>query len=72
MTGETERFLRKALTWLVPLTDITGDPDPPVTVVSLEEPATVRAGDFYLAKGISGETLPYRKEKIDDAMMPAD
>src|SRR5215204_4828444 len=53
-------------------TDITGDPEREVTVVSLEGPETVRAGDFYLAKGIKGEIWPYPKQKIDDVMVPAE
>jgi hypothetical protein len=64
--------VKKAITLLVPLTEITKDPDQKVTVVSLEGPETVRAGDFYLAKGIRGEIWPYPKDKIDDVMMPAD
>jgi hypothetical protein len=64
--------VKKAITLLVPLTDITGDPNRKVTVVSLEGPETVRAGDFYLAKGIKGEVWPYPKEKIKDVMLPAD
>lgn len=64
---------KNALTLLVPLTDLTdGDPDQRVTVVSLEGPETVRAGDFYLAKGIKGEVWPYPKEKIEEVMTPAD
>jgi len=63
---------KNAVTLLVPLTDITdGNPDREVTVISLEGPQTVRAGDFYLAKGIKGEVWPYPKEKIDDVMTPA-
>jgi len=64
--------VKKAITLLVPLTDITSDPEQKVTVVSLEGPETVRAGDFYLAKGIRGEIWPYPKDKINDVMMPAD
>ena len=64
--------VKKAITLLVPLTDITGDPDKEVTVVSLEGPISVRAGDFYLAKGIKGEIWPYPKEKIKDVMVPAE
>jgi hypothetical protein len=64
--------VKKAITLLVPLTEITHDPEREVTVVSLEGPETVRAGDFYLAKGIKGEIWPYPKEKINDVMMPAD
>lgn len=64
---------KNAITLLVPLTDITrGNPDREVTIISLEGPQTVRAGDFYLAKGIKGEVWPYPKEKIDDVMTPAD
>jgi len=63
---------KKAITLLVPLTDITGDPDREVTVETLEGNETVRAGDFYLAKGIRGEIWPYPKDKVDEVMMPAD
>ncbi len=64
--------VKKAITLLVPLTDVTGDPDQQVTVVTLEGDETVRAGDFYLAKGIKGEIWPYPKEKIKDVMTPVD
>jgi hypothetical protein len=64
--------VKKAITLLVPLTDITGDPNREVTVVTLEGPETVKAGDFYLAKGIKGEVWPYPKEKIGDVMMPVE
>jgi len=64
--------VKSAVTLLAPLIDIThGDEDQMVTVVSLEGPLTVRAGDFYLAKGIKGEVWPYPKDKVDDVMMPA-
>jgi len=64
---------KNAITLLVPLTDITdGDPNQDVMVVSLEGPQTVRAGDFFLAKGIKGEVWPYPKEKVDDVMTPAE
>ena len=64
--------VKKALTMLVPLTDITGDPEREVTIISLEGPETVKAGDFYLAKGIKGEVWPYPKDKVADVMLPAD
>ena len=65
--------IKKAVTLLVPLTDLTqGDPDAMVTVVSLEGAETVRAGDFCLAKGVKGEVWTYPKEKIEHVMMPAD
>lgn len=64
--------VKKAVTMLVPLTDIThGDPDAMVTVVSLEGTETVRAGDFHLAKGVKGEVWAYPKDKIEHVMMPA-
>ena len=64
--------VKKAVTLLVPLTDVTGDPDQIVTVVSLEGPETVRAGDFHLAKGVRGEIWAYPKKKIPDVLMPAE
>lgn len=64
--------VKKAVTLLVPLTDITQDPERQVTVVTLEGAETVRAGDFYLAKGIKGEVWPYPAEKIDDVMTPVE
>jgi len=64
--------IKKAITLLVPLTDLTGDPERDVTVMTLEGEETVKAGNFYLAKGIKGELWPYPKEKIDDVMVPAE
>lgn len=64
--------VKKAVTLLVPLTDITGDGEQKVTVVTLEGDETVKAGDFYLAKGVKGEIWPYPKEKIKDVLMPVD
>lgn len=64
--------VKKAITLLVPLTDITGDPNREVTVATLEGDETVRAGDFYLARGIKGEIWPYPKEKIGNVMVPAE
>jgi hypothetical protein len=65
--------VKKAITLLVPLTDIThGNPDQMVTVMSLEGAESVRAGDFFLSKGIKGEIWAYPKEKIDDVMTPAE
>lgn len=64
--------VKKAVTLLVPLTDLTGDPDREVTIMSLEGAETVRAGDFYLAKGVKGEIWPYPNEKIGRIMMPAE
>jgi hypothetical protein len=65
--------IKSALTYLVPMTDLTGgDPDQEITVHAIEGPQTVRAGDFYLAKGVKGEIWSYPKEKIGQTMVPAD
>ena len=64
--------IKKAVTLLAPLTEITHNPDAQVTVVSMEGTETVRAGDFYLAKGVKGEVWAYPKDKIEHVMMPAE
>ena len=64
--------VKKAVTLLVPLTEITHDPDRLVTVVTLEGEETVRAADFFLAKGIKDEIWPYPKEKISTVLMPVE
>lgn len=64
--------IKSAITLLAPLTDLSGDPEKQYTIVTLEGPETVRAGDFYLAKGVKGEIWPYPKDKIREVMMPAD
>lgn len=63
--------VKRAVTLLVPLTDVTGgDEDRMVTVHTLEGAETVRAGDFLLAKGVRGEIWPYPKSKADAMMRP--
>jgi hypothetical protein len=64
--------LKRAITLLVPLTDLTGDENQMFTVQTLEGPETVRAGDFYLAKGVKGEIWPYPKDKADQVMRPVE
>lgn len=65
--------IKRALIHLVPLTHLTGgDEDRAVTVETVEGPETVRAGDFYLARGIKGEIWPYPKEKVKEVMVPAE
>ncbi len=65
--------VKRAITLLVPLVDVThGNADQLVTVETLEGPETVRAGDFYLAKGVKGEIWPYPKDKVNEVMIPAD
>jgi len=64
--------VKRAITMLVPLTDLTdGDEDRMVMVHTFEGPVTVRAGDFLLAKGVKGEIWPYPKEKAEEIMIPA-
>lgn len=65
--------VKSALTHLVPMTELTGgNPDTKVTVHAIEGPQTVRAGDFYLARGVNGEIWSYPKEKIGQTMIPAE
>jgi len=62
--------VKRALTLLVPMTELTGgDVDQMVMVHSLEGGELVRAGDFYLAKGIKGEIWPYPITKAEKTMM---
>jgi hypothetical protein len=64
--------VKRAITLLVPLTDVTnGDEDQMVTVHTFEGPVTVRAGDFLLAKGVEDEIWPYPKAKAAEKMKPA-
>ena len=65
--------IKRAVTMIVPLADVVGgDENRMVTVHTLEGPETVRAGDFYLAKGVKGEIWPYPKEKVLKNMRPVD
>ena len=62
--------VKKSVTHLVLMTDITHDPDRQVMVLTLEGAVTVRAGDFYLARGVYGEIWPIPKRTADDVMTP--
>ena len=65
--------VKKAVTLLVPMTDLTGgDPNREVTVITMEGPVTVRAGDFFLARGVRGEIWPYPQEKFEEVLVPAE
>ncbi|GAB4548372.1 MAG: hypothetical protein Fur002_25220 [Anaerolineales bacterium] len=65
--------VKRAVTLLVPMVEVTGgDPDRTVTVQSLEGEETVRAGDFFLAKGVKGEIWAYPKDKAAETMRPAE
>jgi hypothetical protein len=64
--------VKRAVTLLVPLTDLTNnDEDQLVAIHALEGILTVRAGDFFLAKGVKGEIWPYPKAKAEEIMKPA-
>jgi hypothetical protein len=64
--------IKSAVTMLVPLSDLTeGDQDRLVVVHSLEGIETVRAGDFYLAKGVEGEIWPFPKDKAAEVYPPS-
>jgi hypothetical protein len=65
--------IKRAVTLLVPMVEVTnGDEDQLVTVQTLEGPETVRAGDFYLAKGVRGEIWAYSRRKADSKMIPVE
>jgi len=62
--------MKNTVTELAPLVDLTnGDPNQMVTVHTLEGPETVRAGDFYLARGVKGEIWPYPKNRMTGTLM---
>ena len=65
----TGLFKKLATVALIPLTEFTqGDPDQMITVHSLEGELTVKAGDFYLARGIKGEIWPFPVEKVRQSL----
>lgn len=65
--------IKRAITLLVPLIEVAnGEANQMVTVHTLEGVETVRAGDFYLAKGVRGEIWPYPNEKVETKMRPAE
>ena len=65
--------IKSAVTLLVPLSDVTnGNEDGLVTIHTLEGTDTVRAGDFFLAKGVKGEIWPYPKKKATETMKPVE
>jgi len=60
------RCIKRGNTFLIPLTELTGgDEEVEVIVHSLEGKYSVRAGDFYLARGIKGEIWAMPKEKVE-------
>jgi hypothetical protein len=63
------QFQKKELTMLVPLRDVTGDPEEKVIVHTREGDLTVRSGDFYLARGVEGEIWPIQNEMVERNMV---
>ena len=62
--------MKNAVTELVPMVDLThGNPDQLVTVETMEGPETVRAGDFFLARGVKGEIWPYPANRMTGTLM---
>lgn len=65
--------IKSSVTMLVPMTEVTGgDADRKVTVETLEGAQTVRAGDFYLARGVKGEIWSIPKKKVESIMKPVE
>jgi len=64
--------MKSAVTELAPLTDLTeGDANREVIVHTLEGPEKVRAGDFFLARGVKGEIWPYPKNRMTGTLIMA-
>ncbi len=63
-------YSKTAITYLVPLEEITDNPNQLVRVHTREGAVTVRAGDFYLAKGPQGEIWPIPREKVESTFQP--
>lgn len=61
-------YIKNAVVELVPLWQVVESPDDMVTVSTLEGNVSVRAADFYLARGIDGEIWPIPKEKVENSM----
>lgn len=73
MMVERGYCIKSAVTMLVPMTDLTnGDQEGLVTLETLEGPQTVRAGDFYLARGVKGEIWSLPNEKVRTIMKPVE
>jgi len=69
---ESGIYQKIAAVELAPLTQITHDPDQEITIHSLEGPLIVKAGDYYLARGIEGEIWPIPNGDIMRDMEPVE
>jgi 8-oxo-dGTP pyrophosphatase MutT (NUDIX family) len=61
-------YVKRPLNRLVPLVEVTKNPEQNVAVHTLEGVVTVKAGDFYLARGVRGEIWPIPAQKVKDTM----
>ncbi|MCH9651923.1 MAG: hypothetical protein K0U98_27085 [Deltaproteobacteria bacterium] len=58
-------FRKKVVIEMIPLVEITGDSDAVVRIHTREGAIEVRAGDFYLARGVEGELYSFPNGKVD-------
>jgi hypothetical protein len=73
MMVERGYCIKSAVTMLVPMTDVTGgNADGLVSLETLEGKQTVRAGDFYLARGVQGEIWSIPNKKVETIMKPVE
>lgn len=70
MELRTGIYIKRALVYLYPLAELTKDPEQLVRVHTLEGVVTVRAGDFYLCKGVRGEIWPMPLDKVETTLIP--
>ncbi|GAB4579830.1 MAG: hypothetical protein Fur0022_25690 [Anaerolineales bacterium] len=63
-------YIKRAYVSLYPLSEFTKDPEQLVSVHTLEGVVTVRAGDFYLCRGVKGEVWPMPNDKVLTTLVP--
>jgi hypothetical protein len=65
-------YIKRAPVSLYPLAELTKDAEQLVSVHTLEGVVTVRAGDFYLCRGVKGEIWPMPVDKVATTLTPAE
>lgn len=65
-------YVKRAIVGLYPLWEVTKDPEQLVRIHTQEGVVTVRAGDYYLCRGIQGEVWPMPNERVRAALVPVD
>lgn len=64
-------YVKHATVELLPLTQLTEEnPDQRITIVSIEGEETVRAGDYYLARGVNKELWVVTRKSIGKTIVP--